>query len=208
MGRSPVAKLVAPRTDQLVHRRRILTAIDRLHRLRKLLGHGDLIVQREGKLRLATERVWVDLEDWEARLGRALKHEIAAEAEAVFRAFPGPLLQDEAATAWALPVVERVRSKFVDLALRLGRRMEAGANRDAAVSVYLRALDLYPTSERCYEAFTRAARARRHGGSPRGLSSLRAYPQIIAAEPAVSGDPCLAQAPHRLTTHAHHADCS
>src|SRR5215470_15396342 len=29
MGRSPVAKLVAPRTDQLVHRRRILTAIDR-----------------------------------------------------------------------------------------------------------------------------------------------------------------------------------
>jgi DNA-binding SARP family transcriptional activator len=148
-----------------------------LHRLRKLLGHADLIVQREGKLRLAPDKVWVDLEDWETRLGRALKHDIVAEAEAVFRAFPGPLLQDEASTAWALPVVERVRSKFVDLALRLGRRMEATADRDAAVSVYLRALDLYPTSERCYEVLLRARLAR--GDMAAALEDYRRYERIL-----------------------------
>ena len=31
-------------------------------------GKVDLIVQREGKLRLASDKVWVDLTDWDARL--------------------------------------------------------------------------------------------------------------------------------------------
>lgn len=148
-----------------------------LHRLRKLLGHADFVVQREGKLRLAPDKVWVDLEDWETRLGRALKHDVAAEAEEVFRAFPGPLFHDEGSAHWALPAVERVRSKLVDLALRLGRRLEAGANRDAAVSVYLRALDLYPTSERCYEALLRARLAR--GDTAAALEDYRRYERIL-----------------------------
>jgi hypothetical protein len=31
-----------------------------LHRLRRLLGRADLVVQREGKLRFAPDKVWVD----------------------------------------------------------------------------------------------------------------------------------------------------
>jgi LuxR family maltose regulon positive regulatory protein len=148
-----------------------------LHRLRKLIGRADLLVQREGRLRLAPDKVWVDLEDWETRLGDALKQDVGAEAERVFRAFPGPLLQDEAPAAWALPAVERVRSKFIDLALRLGRRLEAKSDHQAAVSLYLRALDMYPTSERCYEGLLRARLAR--GDTAAALEDYRRYERIL-----------------------------
>jgi DNA-binding SARP family transcriptional activator len=70
-----------------------------------------------------------------------------------------------------------VRSKFVDLALRLGRRLESGAGRDAAVSLYLRALDLYPTSERCYEALLRARLAR--GDMAAALEDYRRYERVL-----------------------------
>jgi LuxR family transcriptional regulator, maltose regulon positive regulatory protein len=147
-----------------------------LHRLRKLLGQADLIVQREGKLRFASEKVWVDLEDWEARLARASRQEAAADIEAVFRSFPGPLLPDESSTAWALPAVERVRSKLVDLALLLGGRLAASAD-PSALSVYLRTLDMYPTSERCYEALLRARLAR--GDRSAALEDYRRYERIL-----------------------------
>src|SRR5262249_55164164 len=43
-----------------------------LRRLRRLIGRADVIVQREGKLRLATDRVWVDLDHWEAIVAAGL----------------------------------------------------------------------------------------------------------------------------------------
>jgi tetratricopeptide (TPR) repeat protein len=61
--------------------------------------------------------------------------------------------------------------------LRLGRRMEAAAERDAAISVYSRALDLYPTSERCYEALLRARLAR--GDMAAALEDYRRYERIL-----------------------------
>jgi hypothetical protein len=54
-----------------------------------------------------------------------------------------------------LAASERVRSKLVELATRIGQRHESRGDHASARSYYLRALDWYPTSERCYLALLR-----------------------------------------------------
>ncbi len=129
-----------------------------LHRLRKLLGRADLVVQREGKVRFAVTHVWVDLDRWESTAARELRRAAPDEAalERAIDEFPGPLLRSEPGAPWLQPAAERVRRSFVDVALRLGTRLEQRGEPARACDVYLRALDAYPTSERCYEALLRA----------------------------------------------------
>lgn len=131
-----------------------------LHRLRKLLGLPDAILQREGKLRLNGEQVWVDLETFERNLSQALNpklepREAGAAMQKAFDEFAGPLLEAERAAAWALPAAERVRSKFLDLTERLARRHESRGDHGAARAVYLRAIDMYSSSSRAYEGLIR-----------------------------------------------------
>jgi LuxR family transcriptional regulator, maltose regulon positive regulatory protein len=131
-----------------------------VHRLRKLLGITDVVVQREGKLRLAPELVWVDLASWEQALSRALRPDAPADESTramtrVFEAFTGPLFRLERPSPWALPASERLRSKFLDLCNRLAGRYESHGDYLAARAVHLRALDMYPTAARCYEALIR-----------------------------------------------------
>ncbi|ESX83391.1 helix-turn-helix domain-containing protein [Mesorhizobium sp. M0189] len=125
-----------------------------LHRLRKLLGQTDLVIQREGKLRLAADRVWVDLADWEARLKRALASNAVTEPELerLFLLFPGPLFLHERIAAWCLPAAERVRRDVIELAIRIGKHCEARNDPGKARTIYLRALDFYPDSVRIYKA--------------------------------------------------------
>lgn len=121
-----------------------------LHRLRKLLGQADLIVQREGRLRLATDKVWIDAAAWEAHLKAALgtKEPDAAELERLFLDFPGPLLLNDRLATWLLPVAERLRGQFVDLTSRVGAHRETAGDDGGARDIYLRALDFYPDDAR------------------------------------------------------------
>lgn len=125
-----------------------------LHRLRKLLGLPDLVIQREGKLRLAPDKVWVDLADWETRFKLALASNATAGPglEQLFFQFPGPLLLHERSAAWFLPVAERTRRELIELALRIGMQCKARKDAEKARTVYLRVLDFYPDSVRIYKA--------------------------------------------------------
>jgi LuxR family transcriptional regulator, maltose regulon positive regulatory protein len=130
-----------------------------LHRLRRLLGANDAIVQREGRLRLAPDKVWVDLDDWEVRVSEALASEPAAAELDLARAvagFPGPLLAGEPAAPWSVAAAERVQRSYVDAVVRLGKRLEDRGETGRAADLYLRALELYPASERCWERLLRA----------------------------------------------------
>lgn len=122
-----------------------------LHRLRKLLGAPDFVVQREGKVRLAMDKVWVDLDEWEARLDLAVHADADSGAEhhleTALRAFRAPLLQHERETSWSLPAIERVKHAFLDLTIRLGKRFEDRNDLPGARAVYRRALNIYPDSE-------------------------------------------------------------
>jgi DNA-binding SARP family transcriptional activator len=134
-----------------------------LHRLRRLLGRADLIVQREGGLRLAPGKVWVDLADWEARLkqaGSSKPEEATRRLEAALLDFPGPPLGHGRMPGWALPATEHVRGEFVDAAVQAGRRYEASGEAERARAIYLRALEHYPDAARIYEALIRECAAR------------------------------------------------
>ena len=127
-----------------------------LHRLRKLLSAPDLIVQREGKLYLSAQHTWVDVVDWERKLTHALRTSQDEIIQSALAEFGGPLFHSERVSAWALPAIERVRSKFIDLASRLARRLEGRGDHKGARAVYLRAIDMYPTSAVCYEGLIRS----------------------------------------------------
>jgi DNA-binding SARP family transcriptional activator len=131
-----------------------------LHRLRRLLGRTDVLVQRGGKLRLDPEKVWVDLDEWQTRLERVLISDAAAtmtdaEMRAAVWEFPGPAALGDPPAPWAGGAEERLRSRFIEVALRLGRRFEAEGDLAQARETYLRALEAYPSSERCGEALRR-----------------------------------------------------
>lgn len=126
-----------------------------LHRLRKLLGRSDLVTLRERKLRLAPEAAWVDLDEWEKLARQALASgETIAETsiDQVFAGFPGPLLFGQAEPAWSITAAERVRDRYVDLAIRIGRQQEERDDALKARAAYLQALDHYPQSDRLRHA--------------------------------------------------------
>ncbi|MER9636971.1 hypothetical protein [Mesorhizobium sp. M0228] len=129
-----------------------------LHRLRKTLGKGDFIVQREGRISLPPDKVWVDLADWEARLNRGLSRKgdtTAPEKEQLLARFPGPPLSPGSLPSWAIPVADKVRDGYIDLAINVGRHWENAGEGFRAREAYLRALEYYPDSERVYQALIR-----------------------------------------------------
>ena len=142
-----------------------------LHRLRRLLGRVDLLVQREGKLRLAADQVWVDLDYWAGRFANMSADAPPGvpdeEIEQAIVEFPGPLASNEPRAEWLVPAEERLRGAFIEIAIRLGKRLEARGALAQACETYLRALNVYPTSERCYEALLRARLAMGDTGGAR-----------------------------------------
>jgi len=135
-----------------------------LHRLRRLLGRADLLVQRGGKLRLDAEKVWVDLDDWHARLEHAFEGDphaatTVAEMRTSVWEFPGPVSLGDPPAPWASLAGERLRSRFIDVAMRLGSCFEADDDSVQARETYLRALEAYPRCERCQEALRRVTGA-------------------------------------------------
>lgn len=127
-----------------------------LHRLRKFLGQAELVIQRDGLLRLAPDKVWVDLPDWEARVRDVVPAEGGdvplSDREGLIFGFPGPLLQHGPETGWSAPARERVRTQFLDLAMSAGKEHQSKGRPDRARTVYLRALEAYPDSARMHQA--------------------------------------------------------
>ena len=119
-----------------------------LHRLRKLLGRADLVIQREGKLRLAPGLVWVDLADWETRLQSIDPHgsQTVETLEPLFTGFAGPVLAHDRQAPWSRPAADRVRRRFLDLAMALARAYKTGGDAAAARRTLLSALAHYPES--------------------------------------------------------------
>lgn len=150
-----------------------------LHRLRKLLGAGDLIAQREGRLRLSIDRVWIDLADWEARWQQLSNADPAAAGrdrlERLFRDFAGPVQFRGQAATWAQPVAERVQNKFVELAIRLGKL----ADGRSAQGYYLRALEIFPHSARLSHALIQARLAQ--GDKAGAIDEYSRYERMLKA---------------------------
>jgi DNA-binding SARP family transcriptional activator len=139
-----------------------------LHRLRKLLRHDDVIATRDRRLDIDTTRVWIDCRAFELvcaqvdEAGTPAGRELAAR---LLRLYAGHFLAGDDA-AWLLGMRERLRSKLLRALSTLGERLERQGDRDEAIVLYRRAVEVDPLVEEfhrrlmlCYRAQNRIAEA-------------------------------------------------
>jgi hypothetical protein len=112
-----------------------------LHRLRRILPQPDLIVQRDGRLKLASERIWIDLEDWEQQpVGTG----VAALDR--LREFRGPLVQPDRLSPRAGDVADRVRGEYLAQVKRCVDSLVQEHSFERALQILYVALGHYPAT--------------------------------------------------------------
>lgn len=147
--------------------------ITTVQRLRRLLAHPEAIVFTEGCLSLDPRYAWVDARVFEQLLRRAeqarkerdgsITHALSEQALSHYR---GPFLNKTEAP-WAVALRERLRAKYLQHLLALGREWERAGRWEEAAGLYLRGLEadelveaFYQHLIRCYQRQGRAAEAR------------------------------------------------
>jgi len=132
-----------------------------LHRLRKLLGDGEAIIQQSGALSLDKARVWVDVWAFEDLLARP-----DASASEVMSLYRGAFCAEDDGEPWPVTMRERLRGRFIHAIAEIGRQLEQKNRPDDAIECYLRGLDADPVIEqfyqglmRCYTALERRSEA-------------------------------------------------
>jgi DNA-binding SARP family transcriptional activator len=121
-----------------------------LHRLRKLIGDADALVQHGGALSLDKARVWVDVWAFEDLLTRP-----EADATELMSLYRGAFLAQDDGEPWPVTMRERLRGRFIHAVAEIGRRLEDGKRPDAAIACYLRGLDADPVIEQFYQGLMR-----------------------------------------------------
>lgn len=151
-----------------------------LHRLRKLLRHDDAITVHEGKLSLNQHIVWVDVWAFE-RLANQLERkpcDSLTVADKFFRLYPGNFLERDTEAAWALPLRERLRSKFLRQALAFGRAWEQAGDWDRAAGAYQRGIEIDNLSEELYRSLMLCHR--RRGETAAAIEVYRRCRQMLS----------------------------
>jgi DNA-binding SARP family transcriptional activator len=124
-----------------------------LHRLRKVLRHKPAAQLSKGVVHLEPSAVWIDAVEFEALADRANGEHGAVDLDAAGRAlalYGGPFLQNDEETAWLLPRRDRLRSRYVRLAMRAAQQYEQAGDPGQAVEIYATALESEPLIEDLY----------------------------------------------------------
>jgi DNA-binding SARP family transcriptional activator len=133
-----------------------------MHRLRKLVGHEQIVHLAEEKVTLDQRSCWVDVWPYERKLTSAenawltLKDpdRAAALTEEIIHQNKGPFLPGDD-TPWAIPVRERLNAKFSHCIRRLGSYYEKSDQPERAAACFRRAIDASPLSEDFYRKLMR-----------------------------------------------------
>lgn len=121
-----------------------------LFRLRKLLRHDKAVLVSQGRLSLNPVLVWVDAWAFERLADRAGHAHDAREAERLLQLYGGNFLDGDEDDAWALPMRDRLRSKFLRAVGSLGQRWEQAGCWEQAAHAYQRGLEVDNLSEQLY----------------------------------------------------------
>ena len=130
-----------------------------LSRLRKLIGNEAVTIS-EGMLSLNPNYCWVDVWALERLLSQADKtypspHRGEGQGEGetldnkLLRLYHGPFLCEEEA-AWALPLRERLSSRFVRCLRVRGRLLEQAEKYEEAITLYQKGIEADPLAEGLY----------------------------------------------------------
>jgi DNA-binding SARP family transcriptional activator len=113
-----------------------------LYRLRKLLGEDGCLTLHDGLLSLNPAYCWLDVWAFEQALERA-------EIQRALSLYRGPFLGRDGAP-WALPLRDRLRSKFLRAVLQQGKALAESNQWEATIEGYLKGLETDPLAEELY----------------------------------------------------------
>lgn len=122
-----------------------------LHRLRTLLGRDDAILYQEGRLSLNRRCCFVDVWSFERLLNAAERTEKTEELQKALILYRGPFLEGEDDKPWAIPLRERLQSKFIRAITKLAEMQERSGNMNEAVFWYQKGLETDALSEELYQ---------------------------------------------------------
>ncbi len=125
-----------------------------LHRLRKLLGDNDAVSLRDGRVSLDAERCWVDCWAFE-RLLREAPSGGEAVQERALTLYRGAFLAGDPDEAWAMPMRERLRSKFIRQCGGLAKGYETAGRWQEAIDCYKRGIEVDELAEELYQGLMR-----------------------------------------------------
>jgi DNA-binding SARP family transcriptional activator len=124
-----------------------------LHRLRKVLRHKGAAQLSNGVVHLEPSAVWIDAVAFEELADRANGEHGAVNLDAASRAlalYGGPFLQNHEETAWLLPRRDRLRSRYVRLAMRAAQQCDRAGDTGQAAEIYAATLEAEPLIEDLY----------------------------------------------------------
>jgi len=175
-----VADTLWPEAEGDTARRTFTTT---LYRLRRIVGE-DAVVLKDGRLTLSPRHCWADSWAFERLVseaesfGRETTEESLDITEAAFRLYKGAFLAGEPDASWTVGVRERLRSKFVRVALKLGRYWERTGRLDRAVECYQKGIEVDCLVEEFYERLMECYS--RLGRKAEALSMYRRYEKALA----------------------------
>lgn len=148
-----------------------------LHRLRRLLGANQVILQSNGMLSLDPECCFVDAWAFETGL------EQPGKEHAALRLYRGGFLQGDPDAHWTVSLRERLRSKFVRAVQAAAQRLEAEDRYEEAIELYSRGLEADDLVEPFYQGLMRSYRSL--GRAAEATATFRRLSRTLAASLAL-----------------------
>lgn len=158
-----------------------------LHRLRKLIGHEEVLQVKEGKLTLDPYACWVDAWAYEQLVNEAQRFDLAGQRERAVevyerarRLYTGPFLAEDIDDAWMLALRDRLRGKYIECITRLVYEHEHDGRLAQGLAYLQDAVRLEP----CVEVFYQLLMTRLHDEGHQA-EALHVYEQCRRALAAI-----------------------
>jgi len=118
-------------------------------RLRELLGRKSAVRYAGGRLSLEREGCWIDV--WEFERSLDVEND-PARAVGLY----GGIFMDGEDAAWALPIRERLRAKYLGAVSRIGENLEKMGRHEQAIKWYEKAVEIDALAESLYQGVIRS----------------------------------------------------
>jgi DNA-binding SARP family transcriptional activator len=134
--------------------------ITTLHRLRRLTGNDQAMVLLDSRISLNSQHCWIDVWAFEHLCNKAelLKKRghldnghSAGLAQKLLEYYKGDFLKGQENLPWALPLREKMRSKFTRALTQIARKLMAQNQYEQAIGLYLRGLEIDELAEVFYQ---------------------------------------------------------
>ncbi|MGD9366028.1 MAG: bacterial transcriptional activator domain-containing protein [Desulfobacteraceae bacterium] len=134
--------------------------ITTLHRLRKSIGSKQVVKLSHSRMSLNGRYCWLDVWAFENLCSNAdrITAKISADTDAVsgmadtlLQLYRGDFLKNEYDLSWAIPLREKLRTKFVHALNLFAKGLEKQGNHERAIDLYIRGLETDEIAEELYQ---------------------------------------------------------